>query len=427
MGVGRRHETETLQRTGRGMRILFVTENYPPETNASATRVSERARYWLEWKNRMTVITQAPNFPEGRVFDGYTNAWKQRENICGVDVIRVKTYMSSNAGFAKRILDFVSLMVNAFWAGLAEERPDVVVATSPQFFAAVGGWAIAKIRRVPFVFELSDLWPASIRAVGAMETSRALDLVEKLELFLYRQSAAVVALAPSFKEDLISRGIDPNKIDVVINGVDQSYYKPQPKDEELLDKWDLRDKFVVGYIGTHGMAHALLNVVDTAERLRDHKEIRFLMVGAGATRAAVEQAAAERGLDNIVFVPRQPKDRMPGFWSLCDAALIHLKDDPVFAGVIPSKIFEAMAMKLPLIYVGPQGDGSGIVERESAGVWVPPENPAAFAETVISLADDRGRLAQMAEKSFQAASRYSREKQARDMMATLERVVKNTC
>jgi len=407
------------------MKILFITENYPPETNASATRVSERAKYWLEWNHRMTVITQAPNFPEGRIFDGYRNAWKQREVIRGVEVVRVKTYMASNAGFAKRILDFISLMVNAFWAGLAEKRPDVVVATSPQFFAAVGGWAIAKVRRVPFVFELSDLWPASIRAVGAMDKNHALDLVEKLELFLYRQAAAVVALAPSFKIDLVARGIDPGKIDVVINGVDQSYYQPQPRNLELEEQWNLRGKFVVGYIGTHGMAHALHNVVETAELLRHRDDIRFLMVGAGASRAGIEYSAAERGLENIVFVPRQPKDRMPAYWSLCDSALIHLMDNPVFAGVIPSKIFEAMAMKLPIIYVGPRGDGSRIVEDEEAGVWVPPEDPSAFADSVIRLADDRRVLEHLSENSLRAAPRYSRERQARDMMATLERVVKS--
>jgi len=405
------------------VKILFVTENYPPESNASATRVSERARYWLRWGHSLTVITQAPNFPEGRVFPGYENRWHQRELRDGVEVVRVKTYIAPNAGFGRRILDFTSLMFNAVWASLREPRPDVVVATSPQFFAAVAGWAIARLRRVPFVFELSDLWPASIRAVGAVRLNRVLDVVEKLELFLYRQAAAVVALAPSFRDDLVRRGIPADKIHVVINGVDQDRYAPRPRERALAEELGLGDRFVVGYIGTHGMAHGLENVLDTAERLRHRDDIRFLFVGSGAARDALVAEAERRRLPNVVLVPRQPKERMPEYWSLCDVALIHLKNDTVFAGVIPSKIFEAMAMRLPLLFVGPRGTGSEIVEQEGAGLWVPPADPDAFAAAVQRLADDRTELEAMAERSLAAAPRYSRERQARDFMDVLEGVV----
>lgn len=405
------------------MRILILTENYPPETNAPAARISERNRFWVEQGHQITVVTQAPNFPTGKVFDGYKNKWFQQENMNGVRVVRVKTYIAANAGFLRRILDFLSFMHNGFWFSIWTEKPDVVVGCSPQFFSAVAGWAVALVRRRPFVMELADLWPASIRAVGVMEKSRVLDLIEKLELFLYRQAAAVVALTPSFKKDLVGRGIDAEKVQVVINGVDQELYGPRDKDEALLDEWKLRDKFVIGYIGTHGMAHALHNVIETADLLRDKDDIRFLMVGAGAARAGIEKDAARRGLSNVVFVPRQPKDRMPGFWSLCDVALIHLKDDPVFAGVIPSKIFEAMAMKLPLLFVGPRGDGSEIVERELAGIVVKAEDPRAFAAAVLELVADRRNLQVLAENSLKAAPKYSRARQARDMMSVLENVV----
>lgn len=405
------------------MKILFITENYPPETNASATRVSERARYWLEEGHQLTVVTQAPNFPEGVIHDGYENVWHQRETIDGVDVVRVKTYMAPNAGFAKRILDFTSLMHNGFWAAMREERPDVVVATSPQFFAAVCGWAVAGVRNLPFVFELSDLWPASIRAVGAMDRSRMIDQIEKLELFLYRRSAAVIALAPSFKDNLVERGIDADKIDVVINGVDQSRYEPMERDRELEEELGLADKTVIGYIGTQGMAHALTNVVEAAALVRERDDVRFLFVGSGSATRALHERIDELGLDNVVMVPRQPKSMMPRYWSLCDVALIHLKDDPVFAGVIPSKIFEAMAMRLPLLFAGPRGTGSEIVESEDAGVWVEPESPDALARAAAAMADDRDGLAAMADRSLEAAPKYSRRKQAEDFMGVLERVV----
>ena len=404
------------------MRILIITEHFPPETNAPAARISERNRFWLEQGHEITVITQAPNFPTGKVFEGYENKWYQREDMDGVRVVRVKTYIAANEGFFRRILDFLSFMHNAFWVALFEPRPDVVVGCSPQFFAAVAAWGIAGVRRRPFVMEIADLWPASIRAVGAVTQNHILDVLEKVELFLYRRAAAVVALTASFKRDLVARGIDGGKVHVVINGVDQALYQPRAKDEALLDEWHLRGKFVVGYLGTHGMAHALHNVIDTAELLKVREDVRFLMVGAGAMRAALEADAARRGLTNVIFVPRQPKDRMPAFWSLCDMALIHLKKNEVFGGVIPSKIFEAMGMGLPLLFVGPRGDGSEIIEKERAGVIVNAEDPPAFAAAVMSLADDTRTVRELAENSLRAAPRYSRARQARDMLTVLESV-----
>ena len=150
------------------MKILFLSENFPPESNAAATRVYERACYWADWGHQVTVITSAPNFPEGKLFSGYENKWKQFETMSGIRVVRVKTYIAANRGIAHRIFDFLSFMVTGFFAALKEERPDVIAATSPQFFTAVAGWAASAVRGIPFVFELGDLWPASIAAVGAM-------------------------------------------------------------------------------------------------------------------------------------------------------------------------------------------------------------------------------------------------------------------
>jgi glycosyltransferase involved in cell wall biosynthesis len=402
--------------------ILFLSDNFPPETNAAATRVFERACYWVKWGYDVTVITCAPNFPEGKVFAGYENAWYRTEVMNGIRVVRVKTFIAANAGVVLRTLDFMSYMVTAFAAGLVQKRPDVVVATSPQFFAAVGGWLLALFRRRPFVFELSDLWPASIVAVGAMRPSLPLRAVEQLELFLYRRSKAVVALTNAFKANLIRRGIDPAKISVVKNGVDLSRYHPQPRDEALAARHGLSGKFVFGYLGTHGMAHGLKNVLDAADRLRDRPDIAFLLVGAGAEREGLIRIAEKRGLTNVVFVPPQPKDKMPGFWSLCDVALVHLRNSPVFQEVIPSKMFEAMGMGIPVMLVVPDGEARGILEDDGAGVWVPPEDPEALAKACRTLVDDRDGLAEMARKSLAAAPSHTREAQAKEMMALLEEV-----
>src|SRR5690242_6366337 len=206
------------------MKILFLTDNFPPERNAVARRVYERACYWVQWGHQVTVITSAPNFPDGRVFDGYRNAWRRVEAMNGIRVVRVKTFVAPNRGVFLRIADFLSFMIVAFVCGLFEERPDVVIATSPQFFTAVAGCALAAVRRLPWVFELADLWPESIGAVGAMRANFALRLMSRVELFLYRSALSVIALTNAFKRNLVGRGIDPGKIAVVINGADLRHH-----------------------------------------------------------------------------------------------------------------------------------------------------------------------------------------------------------
>jgi len=402
------------------MKILFLTENFPPETNAAATRVFERALYWVKDGHQVTVVTSAPNFPQGKLHEGWKNRWHQVEDREGIRVVRVKTYIAANRGTARRTADFVSFMITACVAGLFEKRPDVIVATSPQFFAAVGGWLLGAIRRTPFVFELGDLWPASIVAVGAMKPSLALRAMEKLELFLYRRSSAVVALTQAFKNNLVNRGIAPEKIAVVINGVDLWRYAPQERDGDLATQWQLEGKFVLGYVGTHGMAHALSNILDAAELLRDRTDICFMLAGDGAERDMLITRAGSQGLENIVFIPPQPKEMMPKIWSLCDIALVHLKDTPAFAEVIPSKMFEAMGMGLPVLMALPKGEASAILEYEKAGLHIAPEDPRALADAAIQLCDDKKRRATLAKNSLAAAPGHSRETQAEQMISVLE-------
>ena len=404
------------------MKIVFLTENFPPETNAAATRVFERACYWAEWGHEVTVITCAPNFPRGRLFPGYRNHWYQTEEMSGIRVVRVKTLITPNQGVVLRTIDFLSFMTSGFVAGLFQKRPDVIAATSPQFFAAVAGWALGAVRRVPFVFELGDLWPASIAAVGAIHDNFLLHWMEKFELFLYRRSASVVALTGAFKENLIGRNIPSGKIAVVINGVDLSRYDPRPRDPFLSRMWDLEDCFVVGYIGTHGMAHALRNVLDTADRLRDRKDLRFILAGSGAERTELMAEARHRKLDNVVFIPPQPKESMPAVWSLCDVALVHLRDSPVFREVIPSKMFEAMGMGLPLLLATPDGEANRILDEDGAGMWVPAEDPDRLADAVLTLMNDAAARHRFAERSLAAAPLHTRERQARQMIRVLEMV-----
>ena len=405
------------------MNILLLTENFPPETNAAAARVHERACYWVRWGHSVTVVTSAPNFPDGILFDGYRNRWRQTEVMDGIRIVRVKTYIAPNRGVVRRSLDFLSFGVTGLTAGLFEPRPDVVIGNSPQVFAAAAGYGIGALRRVPFVFELADLWPASIVAVGAMRRSLPLTMLEVLELHLYRRAAAVVALTAGIRDNLVARGIPSEKIAVVRNGVDLTRYGPRPRDEALAQAWGLGGKFVVGYVGTHGMAHGLGNVLDTAERLRDAPEIAFMFVGAGAEREMLIAEAGRCGLGNVIFQPRQPKEAMPSIWSLCDIALVHLRDMPLFAGALPTKMFEAIGMGRPIVLATPEGEASRLLRDIGAGVWVPPEDPAALADAIRSLHADPETRQRLAAASRAAAPSHSREARARDTLRVLERAV----
>ena len=402
------------------MHILFLTDNFPPEGNAPATRTYEHAREWVKLGHKVTIITGAPNFPEGKVFDGYKNRWYSKSELDGIEVRRVKTYITANEGFAKRILDFMSFMVTSFIAGLFVKKPDVIIGTSPQFFTAVSAWALSAIRFKPFVFELRDIWPASITAVGAMGRSLPIRILEKVEVFLYWRADKIISVTHSFKKELIERGVDGTKIDVVLNGVDLSQYEPAPqKDGDFAQQYDLTDKFVVGYVGTHGLAHSLDKIVEAAELLVDLKDVRILFAGGGAAKAEVEALVKNKGLSNVTLIPRQQKELMPKLWSLCDISLISLKDTELFKTVIPSKIFESMGMGLPMVMTSPVGEATAILNESRSGIIVKPESPYEVAQVIRELYEDREKLHQLSVNSANAAMLYDRKKLAEKMLKYL--------
>ncbi|TAM48843.1 MAG: glycosyltransferase WbuB [Paraburkholderia sp.] len=398
------------------MKILFITDNFYPETNAPASRTFEHARVWVDEGHSVTVLTTAPNFPEGKLFAGYRNRWWQRETIAGIQVIRVKTYITANEGFIKRTLDYVSFMVAAIAASPLLPRCDVVIGTSPQFFAALGARIIAKLRRCPFVFELRDLWPASIVEVGALHSGFAIRMLEALELYLYRSASAVISVTHSFKRELAQRGIDSNKIEVVHNGVDLARFTPGPRDDHLAQELGLTGRFVVGYLGTHGMAHGLHKVLDAAALLVDRSDIAFIMVGAGAEKRALEARAKELRLTNLTFVARQPKERMPALLGLCDLCLVPLRDLALFRSVLPSKIFEAMAMRTPILAALPRGEATELLESLGVGENVPPEDPAALAGAIARLAADPTTLNRYRANAARVAANFDRSHLAQKML-----------
>ena len=404
------------------MHILFLTDNFPPEVNAPASRTFEHSREWVRAGHQVTVITGVPNFPRGKVYEGYRNKPWQSEVMEGIRVIRVWTYIAANRGFMKRILDYVSYMVSSTVASVFVLKPDLVVATSPMLFTAMAGCMVGDMRRIPFVFELRDMWPESIKAVGAMNDSLAIRFFEKIEMFLYRKASKIVSVTESFRNNLIQRGVDPDKIDVVTNGVDLSRFSPMPKDKKLVREYGLEDKFVAGYIGTHGMAHTLETVLNAADRIRKtdkDDKFRYIFLGDGARKKDLIGLATKLDLNNLIFVDSVPKEEVVRYWSLLDVSIIHLKKTPLFTMVIPSKLFECMGMGIPILH-GVAGESAEIVEREECGLVFEPENAGELCEKLMMLKDDHDLYQRLKGGCVKAAKGYDRVVLAQKMLGILK-------
>lgn len=368
------------------MKILFLTDNFYPEVNAPASRTYEHAREWVKAGHEVTVITCVPNFPKGKVFDGYKNKLWQKEAIDGIEVIRVWSYIAANKGFVRRTLDFISFSVTSFLAGLFV-KVDVIVATSPQFFTALSGRTLSFWKRVPWIMEVRDLWPESIKTVGAMKDNLFIRYFEWEEMRCYRSAKTIVVVTDSFKRTLTARGIDEAKIKVVKNGVDKEMFKPVPKDEALIGELGLEGKKIIGYIGTHGMAHKLDFILDCARNMQGRNDFHFLFIGAGAEREALLAKKEREGISNVTMLDSVPKDQVVRYISILDLSLINLRKSELFKTVIPSKMFENAGMQIPII-MGVQGEAQEMLEEYGAGLCFEPENEEDFNAKLQQLLSD---------------------------------------
>ena len=368
----------------------------------------------------MTVITCQPNFPRGEIFPGYRNRLFQREEIDGIKVVRIWSYISANQGFLKRTLDFISYAFGAFLTGVFF-KADIILATSPQFFTAVAGGLLSKVKRTPWIMEVRDLWPESIKAVGALSgDTPTYRVLERLELWLYRQARAVVVVTDAFKTNLEERGVPEEKIHVVKNGVDLSRFQPQPKDRRLVEELGLQDKFVLGYIGTHGMAHALDFILRSAAHLRDG-HIHIVLLGDGAEKENLVALHDKLKLTNVTMLPFVAKSEVARYISVLDVALVNLKRSDTFKTVIPSKIFENAALLKPIL-LGVEGESKGIVEAYGAGLTFEPENQDEFIQRTEQLYRDPAGYAKLQEGCKELALDFDRKRLADRMLHTIYEV-----
>lgn len=369
------------------MRILFLTHYFPPEVNAPASRTFEHCRAWARAGHEVTVVTCVPNHPAGKIYPGYRNGWHQREMREGIKVHRVLTIVSANEGFLLRTLNYFFYLVMAGVIAPFLPKADVVISTSPQFFCGLAGYLVSRLKRAPWVLEIRDLWPESIVAVGAMKKSALIRFLERLEAFAYRKADHIVSVTDSFRAHIVARGGSPDRLTVIKNGVDLGFYSPDASDGGLAQELGVAGKFVAAYVGTHGMAHGLDTILHAAELTRGRSDIIWLLAGDGAERENMVRQRDEMRLENVLILGQQPKERMPQIWALTGASLVLLRNQPLFLSVIPSKIFESLAMKRPVI-LGVRGESAALVSASGGGICITPESAAELAEAVQRLADD---------------------------------------
>lgn len=359
------------------MRILFITDNFPPEVNAPASRTFEHAKEWVARGVDVTIITGNPNYPQGKLYPGHKNKLYQKETISNIKVIRVWTFIAPNSGVFKRTFDFISFGLSSFIAGLFV-KTDIIIATSPQLFSAVSGMALGFVKRRPWIMEVRDLWPESIITLGAMKSKLIIKTFEAIELRLYRSAKKIIVVTDSFKKNIIEKNIDETKIEVFKNGVNTEMFKPEPKNKEILDRLGLNSQTIVGYIGTHGMSHNLEFIIRAIAKLKV-KDIAFVFIGDGAVKNDVVTLANQLNLTNVIFHPPVAKELIKDYLSVIDISLVPLKRTETFKTVIPSKIFEATAMRKPIL-LGVEGESKALIEEYNAGIAFTPDDEIDFEE-----------------------------------------------
>ena len=367
------------------MRITLLCQYFPPEMGAPSARTYEHARHWASLGHEVTVVTGFPNHPTGVIRPEYRGYFIKREQTDGIDVLRTWVYVAANKGFTKRVLNFLSFFLSSFiLAALKTGRTDVVIGTSPQFFCAVSAFLLSRIKRVPFVFEVRDIWPQSAVELGALSNPLIIRALRAIELFLYRRAALIVAVADSTRQYLLDKGIAAGKVAVIPNGIDAKFLMAAAVPREVRAELGLEGKFIVSYIGTHGMSHALETVLSAAQVLGSDDSIHFLFVGEGAEKEKLERLAGELQLRNVTFLGQQPRETLLAFYRASDVSLVPLKKLPIFTKVLPSKLFELMGAGCAIV-CSVEGEAASLVERAEAGLCVQPENIEQLVDAIRRL------------------------------------------
>jgi glycosyltransferase involved in cell wall biosynthesis len=403
------------------VKILYISQYFPPEMGAPAARAAELSHHWARAGHVVSVLTGFPNHPTGVVPPEWRPRLRRltyREKKDGVNVFRTWLWPLPNRKAHERMRNYASFCASASLRGLTIARPDVIIASSPQLLVGLAGWWLSFARQIPFVFEVRDLWPESLTAVGIGDKDSWLHHgLAFVARFLYERADRIVVVTPAFKEHLIDRWRVPaEKISVVENGVETELFTPAPPaaNQALRQQLSAEGKVLACYIGTIGNAHGLETLLEAAAQLQhQNSNVLFLLVGEGAEKEHIKALAQSRGLANVHFLDQQPREKIPALISASDACLVLLKKTDVFKTVIPTKMLEFMSCARPVI-VGVDGQARQIVEESGAGLAIAPEDAEALVRAVNDLAANRELGTAMGLKGRE----YIRQHFSRDATAT---------
>lgn len=365
--------------------ILIISRYYPPEIGVAGVCVSETATRLVNLGYRVTVLTTVPNYPTGVVPPEYRGHIMQSEVLDGVCVFRVWCYVAPNKGFFRRVLAQLSFGCLAPILGWKQvDRPDLIIVGSPPLFNVITGRVLAWLKRCPLVFMVADLWPESAIQLGALRNRALIRLSEWLEWSTYQKANFVWVVTEGIRNTLIQRGLPPERIFLLTNGVDCTKFKPMLKEQARAElAWD--DRFTIIYAGGHGMSHGLITVLDAAEQMLDYTDIHIVLVGDGGEKAKLVAQAQKRGLKNITFLDAQPHNRIPLLLAATDVCLVHVRKVPLFQGMLPIKMFEAMACARPII-LAVDGEARLLAEQNvKAAIYVEPGNAEALVSAIFYL------------------------------------------
>jgi glycosyltransferase involved in cell wall biosynthesis len=364
------------------MRVIVLSQWYPPEPES---KIHLLARDLVARGHQVTTITGFPNYPVGQIYPGYKMRWHQWEMRDAVRVLRLPLYPSHDRSGSRRALNYLSFALSASMLGLLLAGPaDVMWVYHPPLTIGLPATIIGALRRIPFIYEVQDMWPETLTATGMFSSPRIAALLGAFARFVYRRAAAITVISEGFRRNLISKGVPADKINVISNWADEELFHPVPADAQLADAHGLTGKFNLVFAGNMGAAQGLENLLAAAEQLRDLPQLQFALIGDGVDVEDLKRLARERGLLNVKFIDRQPAAAMPKFFALADALLVHLRAEPLFRITIPSKTIAYLACGRPILAVT-EGDAADLVRKYGAGLVCPPEDPSALAATIRRL------------------------------------------
>jgi len=344
------------------------------------------AKELIRLGHKVEILTGFPNYPGGKVYNGYRIRFCQREILSGIPVIRVALYPSHDRSAIKRILNYVSFAVSATIIGIfLVKSPDVLYVYHPPATIGLPALIISLLRRVPFVYDIQDLWPDTLSSTGMIDNKRVLFLIDKFCKYVYSNAKKIVVLSSGFKTALIERGVPKSKIEVVYNWCDDTQINKDIIRADLRKKLGMAGKFNILFAGTMGKAQALDAVLNAAELVENRlAKIQFVFVGGGLDVGRLKQKMEDLYLKNVLFIPPQPVSKIGKFLNSADVLLVHLKKDPLFKITIPSKTQAYMAVGKPIL-MGVEGAAAELIETAGCGLSCISENPRSIAQAVEKL------------------------------------------